>query len=228
LFHPRLYRRNADLTDLARPVIVVKQDDHSGPPFLFYQPPPNAVIDPQFPVPDWPLSDQGRSQMRLGLKQPWVPDLSAIYCSTEQKAIDSAEILANATALPFTQIHDLGENDRSPTGFLPPAEFEHVADPFFAPPAQSVRGWETANDAQSRIVKAISAIVESDETHGSVAIVSHRAVGTLLSCYLAQKSISRDSDQPPNGGGNYYAFTMNPRQSFSWWQPIDSADLSPA
>jgi|GEM_PF-2238768 len=51
--------------------------------------------------------------------------------------------------------------------------------------------------------------------------------GTLLLFYSAQKPISRASDQPPNGGANDYAFTMNPRPSFSWWQPIDSADLIP-
>lgn len=36
------------------------------------------------------------------------------------------------------------ENDRSSTGFLPPEEFEVVADAFFAQPGVSVRGWETA------------------------------------------------------------------------------------
>jgi len=101
--------------------------------------------------------------MHLGLKQPWVPDLFAVHFSTEPRVIDSAEILANATALPFTQTHNSGERDRSSSGYLPPAEFEHVADPFLAYTTESARGWETANEAPSRVVKALSALVESDK-----------------------------------------------------------------
>jgi hypothetical protein len=87
-------------------------------------------VSREVPVPRWPLSELGRQRMRAGLRQPWVKDIRAIYCSTEQKAIDGAEILASHLALPFHQIQELGENDRSATGFLPPDEFEGVADVF--------------------------------------------------------------------------------------------------
>ena len=155
--------------------------------------------------------------MRAGLAQPWVPDITAVYCSTEQKAIDGAEILAGHLGLGFSKIEELGENDRSATGFLPPDEFERVADQFFASPHTSVRGWERAIDAQARIVKAVSSIPDGD----TVAIVAHGAVGTLLYCYLAGEPIARRWDQPPNGGGNYYSFTLSPRQVFSWWRAFD-------
>ena len=46
---------------------------------------PNVVVSRDVPVPRWPLSEPGRQRMRAGLKQPWVRELSAIYCSTEQK-----------------------------------------------------------------------------------------------------------------------------------------------
>jgi broad specificity phosphatase PhoE len=178
---------------------------------------PNVVVSREVPVPRWPLSELGRQRMRAGLKQSWVRELTAIYCSTEQKAIDAAEILASHLALHFVQIEELGENDRSATGFLPPDEFERVADQFFASPEISVRGWERAVDAQSRVVRAVSRIPETN-----AAIVSHGAVGTLLYCYLAGEPIDRRRDQPPNGGGNYFAFTWSPRQVFSWWRAFDA------
>ena len=156
--------------------------------------------------------------MRAGLRQPWVKDIRAIYCSTEQKAIDGAEILASHLALPFHQIEELGENNRSATGFLPPGEFERVADQFFASPETSVRGWERAMDAQARIVRAVERIPERD---GSIAIVSHGAVGTLLYCHLAGEPIARRWDQPPNGGGNFFPFTVSPPRALAWWRPID-------
>lgn len=159
--------------------------------------------------------------MRAGLAQPWVREISSIYCSTEQKAIDGARILADHLGLSFAQIEDLGENDRSATGFLPPAEFERVADQFFASPTLSVRGWERAVDAQARIVRAVKRISGNESSKGAIAIVSHGAVGTLLYCNLASVPIDRRWDQPANGGGNYFRFTLSPRAAYSWWQPID-------
>lgn len=101
---------------------------------------PNVLISKDVPVPRWPLSELGRARMHKGLQLPWVKNLTAIYCSTEQKAIDGARILGEHLSLPFTEVEALGENDRSATGFLPPDEFEHMADTFFASPTQSVRG----------------------------------------------------------------------------------------
>jgi broad specificity phosphatase PhoE len=173
-------------------------------------------------VPRWPLSELGKKRMRAGLAQPWVQDVTAIYCSTEQKAIDGAEILAQHLSLGFSQVEQLGENDRSATGFLPPDEFERVADQFFASPHESVRGWERAIDAQARVVQAVEEIDKRDKTPGPIAIVAHGAVGTLLYCHLAGEPIARRWDQPPNGGGNYYRFTLEPLAAHSWWRTIDT------
>lgn len=163
--------------------------------------------------------------MRDGLRQPWVRELTAIYCSSEQKAIDGAAILAEHLRLTFEVVEELGENDRSATGFLPPDEFERVADQFFASPEASARGWERAIDAQTRIVRAVESIAGSSQ--GETAIVSHGAVGTLLYCHLAGKPIERRWDQPPNGGGNYFRFTLSPRQAHFWWRPFDQPEESP-
>ena len=115
----------------------------------------------------------------------------------------------------------MGENDRSSTGFLKPDEFEAVADEFFANPDRSVRGWERAADAQCRIVKAVNSIAQKAQSMGNIAVVSHGAVGTLLYCYLTGKPISRAWDQPPNGGGNFYTFTLVPPHAYAAWEAID-------
>jgi broad specificity phosphatase PhoE len=64
-------------------------------------------------------------------------------------------------------------------------------------------------------------IAAEDRSGGSIALVSHGAVGTLLYCHLAGQPIDRRWDQPPNGGGNFYRFTMSPREAHFWWRPID-------
>jgi broad specificity phosphatase PhoE len=117
---------------------------------------------------------------------------------------------------------DLGENDRSSTGYLPPPEFERVADAFFAEPHVSARGWERAIDAQRRIVNAVERIARDPAGGGTVAIVSHGAVGALLQCHLASAPISRRWDQPGSGGGHWFAFTAEPVALCSHWHALDA------
>jgi broad specificity phosphatase PhoE len=109
--------------------------------------------------------------MRAVLDQPWAPRLRSLFCSTERKARDGAAILAEALGLPVTELEKLGENDRSSTGYLPKLEFEAMADAFFARPQESVRGWERAADAQSRIVAAVDEVLRRAPAEGDIAIV---------------------------------------------------------
>ena len=183
---------------------------------------PDVLIDPSIPVPDWPLSPHGRARMAGVLKQPWARSLRTLWCSTERKARDGADILAAALDLPITELEALGENDRSATGYLPPPEFEALANLFFAHPEDSVRGWERAVDAQARIVAAIEQVLAPEHAHGGdVAIISHGGVGALLLCHLQACPISREHDQPATSGGNYYAFDIATRRLHCGWTPID-------
>jgi broad specificity phosphatase PhoE len=81
-------------------------------------------------------------------------------------------------------------------------------------------------DAQARIVSTVTDLVARDESSEAIAIVSHGAVGTLLYCHLAGLPISRQWDQPPNSGGNYFEFSLSPRSTsgmvLHWWRAIDA------
>lgn len=182
---------------------------------------PDVVIDPAVPVPQWPLSARGRARMQAALRQPWVGAITAVHCSTEQKAIDGAALLAGALGLDFATHADLGENDRSATGYLPRPEFEALADAFFAQPTDSVRGWERAVDAQRRVVGAVDRVLGLPRGAGDVAIVAHGAVGALLLCALRGIAISRAHDQPPGAGGYRFAFDATSRAVLHGWELID-------
>ncbi len=182
---------------------------------------PDVVIDPAVPVPDWPLSERGRARMAAALGAPWVSGIRAIHCSTEQKAIDGAAMLAGHLGLPFATHADLGENDRSATGYLPRAEFEATADLFFAHPSESIRGWERAVDAQARIVAAVDRLLAVPPV-GDLAIVAHGGVGALLLCALLGEKISRQRDQPPTASGGFrFAFEAGSRRVVAGWERID-------
>lgn len=182
---------------------------------------PEVVIDPKVPVPDWPLSAAGMQRMRLAVERPWLAGVRSIFTSAERKAVDTAGFLGEKLGISFTIINDLGENDRSATGYLPRLEFEAVADEFFARPEQSVRGWECAVDAQRRIIGAIERLMSLASAEGDVAVVSHGGVGALLLCHLRNVSVSRDADQPGAGGGNVYSFCWASRRLLSGWRRIE-------
>jgi broad specificity phosphatase PhoE len=194
-------------------------------PTIFFITHPDVVIDPAVPVSDWPLSERGRARMHEMTAHPWASGVRRIFASGERKARDGAEVLADALSLAgYSVVDDLGENDRSATGYLPKQEFEATADAFYARPQESVCGWERAADAQARIVRAVDRIVSHTPADGDVAIVGHGGTGTLLYCHLAGLPIDRRYDQPATNGGNWFAFDQASRKLLhNGWQSIDAA-----
>lgn len=184
---------------------------------VFFVTHPEVVVDAGTPVPRWHLSDQGIRRMRAFAASREVSGLSAVWASGETKAIEAAGILAARFGLPVSVHPDLHENDRSATGFLPPPEFEAVADAFFLRPEESVRGWERAIDAQARVARAVDEILERP-TAGDLALVAHGGVGTLLLCQYLNQPISRALDQPFQG--HYWAFDAATRRVLHPWQSI--------
>jgi len=151
----------------------------------------------------------------------WHAGVRSIFCSAERKARDAAAIMAASLGLVPIVIAELGENDRSSTGYLPRAEFETLADAFFAAPETSVRGWERAIDAQRRIIGAVARVVALVHD-GDIAIVAHGGVGALLLCHLKGVPISRCEDQPGEAGGNVFSFDAASMRLRSGWRPIDA------
>jgi broad specificity phosphatase PhoE len=188
---------------------------------------PEVIIDPDIPVPQWPLSARGRARMELMLHQPWVPGIQGVYCSTERKALDGARILARFLGLPCHQVADLREIDRSATGYLPSDEHRATAEQLFAHPDLSVRGWETARAAQARMVAAIGAIVGGVSERGDTAIVTHGGVAALYLCYLKGIKIDKGQEAPHPGGGCYYCFRQKPLSLVHGWKTIDGLRSDP-
>ncbi|MBC7635641.1 MAG: histidine phosphatase family protein [Acetobacteraceae bacterium] len=181
---------------------------------------PDVAIDPVIPVPDWCLNPTGIARMRSMLTQCWVGSLAYVASSAERKARDGADILAAHLGLAASVHADLGENDRSATGYMPKPAFEALVDAFFANPTDSVQGWERAVDAQARIVSAMRAVLASAPP-GDVAVVSHGGVGALLLCHLRQSPISQAADQPPGNGGYFLTFDRASWRLQTAWQRID-------
>jgi broad specificity phosphatase PhoE len=180
---------------------------------------PEVIIDKLTPIPEWDLSPVGLERVERLLEKPWMPEIGAIYSSNERKAITTAKRIAERLQLPVTSIEELGETDRSSTGFLEPmTEFELTVEAFFAHPEQNVRGWESAASAQKRIVAAIEAVLQQTRAGANIIIVSHGGVGALLISHLKKVPINRAEDQP--GQGYYFAFERDTKKLLHTWQSI--------
>ncbi|MDX6752047.1 histidine phosphatase family protein [Geminicoccaceae bacterium 1502E] len=190
------------------------------PPAILLITHPEVVIDPAVPVPDWPLSPLGRARTALFAVEPALAGVTRIVSSAERKARDTAAILAQALGLTAEVEPALHENDRSATGFLPPDEFERVADAFFARPEESVRGWERAVDAQARVVEAVRRIDRGTPPGGSLAVVAHGGVGALLMAHAMAAPVSRRLDQPGAGGGNWFLLERGSLALRAGWQAM--------
>jgi broad specificity phosphatase PhoE len=180
---------------------------------------PQVQIDPLVPVPQWGLSEIGRKRVADLVKSGVLADTRTVVSSAERKAIETAEPIAAALGVALAVREAMHENDRSATGYLPPSEFETMADAFFVNPDLSIRGWERAVDAQARIVRETRAVLSS-APEGDVLLVGHGGVGTLLYCHLAGLRIGRRYDQPA-GGGNLFAVERATGKVRHGWRPME-------
>jgi broad specificity phosphatase PhoE len=189
----------------------------SGMSKLIFATHPEVLVDPQIDVRRWRLSDAGLARMRVFADSQVVANVTSVWSSREAKAIEAAGILAARFGIGVQVDGDLGENDRRATGFLPPEEFERVADAFFAEPGKSIRGWERAMDAQQRVENAVDRILAQHDGD-DIAVVAHGAVGSLLLCSYLKHPISRMADQPFQG--HYWTAALPDRTVLHPWRSI--------
>jgi broad specificity phosphatase PhoE len=192
--------------------------------YALYVTHPQVTIDPEVPVPRWHLSSLGRSRAERFARHPMALGLRRIVSSAEAKARELADILGKVSRATRESGDKFGENDRSSTGFVPAERFEALANAFFARPAESVEGWETAEAAQSRIVKAVEEALEHHDPARPIGFAGHGAVGTLLKCHLGGRTIARSEDQRQlgdPGGGNVFVFRLSDRALLSDWMAME-------
>lgn len=186
---------------------------------------PQVLVDPHKDVPKWSLNDIGKKRIKLLIeriiKEGILSKTKYVISSAETKALETAQPIADILKCKLVICPLMHENDRSATGFLKPDEFEQVANRFFAEPNISARGWETAQDAQARILQQVNENLISGD-HDDILFVGHGGVGTLLYCALSENEIHRRFDQGPGGGGNFFAFDTNTKKPAHGWQSMEN------
>ena len=188
---------------------------------LFFVTHSEVVINKDIAIDKWALSEKGKKRFKLLLNHPWLTSIDVVYCSTEQKALDGAEIVCSFLKKPVNSIVSIGEFDRSSTGYQPKDIFMENVKMFFASPDISVLGWETAQHTQNRIARACDEIMNINQGK-NVLILAHGGIGSLYLAHLFNEPISIKWNQPGTGGGNYFVVDLENYKVLQAWQPIDS------
>lgn len=147
--------------------------------------------------------------------------VTAVYSSDEQKALDGARMIAQPLGLKVATVPTLGEIDRSSTGYLPQEKHDHNAKLLFEYPHDSIDGWEIAIEAQYRMVTTVYRILEFDKTNGPIVIMTHGAVGSFLYSHLKKNKISLADSPDFPGGGGIFSFEAASLEVLTGWQDID-------
>lgn len=155
---------------------------------------PEVIKDLSQPVNQWKLSEEGKDRLKKLAQEDFWNRVQHIFSSKEIKSIQTAEILSEITKIPTEVFPNLQENYRTDE-LLEEKEYKTIFKRFFNYPKDSVRGWETASDAQKRIIGAISAIDELYPDLKTIAIIGHGVTGTLLLCNMLEHPIDSSIGQ---------------------------------
>ncbi len=142
------------------------------------------LVDPGVPARKWRLSDEGRVRSRMLGEKLAGYDLNLVVSSDEPKAVETAEIAAEALDVPIEIVEGLHEHERGNVGFLEKDRFERSVERFFCGPADLVFGEETADEAHDRFSNAVNGLSDRFR-HRNIAIVTH---GTVLSLFVSRLS----------------------------------------
>jgi broad specificity phosphatase PhoE len=110
---------------------------HQRIPYLTHL---QVLVDPAKGIMDWSQSDLGRRRVVSLANTNTLDGTTVVISSAETKANETVRLLARAVGCRMVMREIIHENNRSSTGFLPPKEFEAVADKFFAYPDGCVSG----------------------------------------------------------------------------------------
>lgn len=139
-------------------------------------------MDPNIPASRWHLSEEGRRRCVILAAKLAAHTPDCLISSTEPKAAETAEIVANALGKSWRTAEGLHEQDRRHAGFLSTEEFEAALRRLFEHPQQLVFGQETADQAHRRFGEAVA---EAAHCCGArnITIFAH---GTVIALFVAR------------------------------------------
>ena len=155
-------------------------------------------IEPDKPASAWKLSEVGRRRSELLATRLRDFNPAAVWSSEEPKAVETAETVAAALAVPVQTADGLEEHHRDGVPYFDAqSEFEAAVERLFDEPDRLVLGTETAEQALARFSAAIDRVMDAGQADNIV--VTHGTVMTLYAASVAgvePKCLWRSLDTP--------------------------------
>lgn len=125
----------------------------------------------------WPLSPEGEAEARHLASAPFWTEVSAMYSSTEEKALSTVRPAAEEHGLEIRLDERLSEVRRPPVWI---AGYEAAVRRFLERPDDPPEGWEPSTTARARVIACLREIAGRHPDEG-VAVCGH---GLALTLYL--------------------------------------------
>ncbi len=138
--------------------------------------------DRNVPISRWILSDKGEQQAEELAQGDIFDDVDLIFSSTEEKAYQTAQPIAEKLGKKIIQLKEITELNRDKAGFMDPDEYEESVKYCLEHLDKSVHNWETANAALDRFSNKIEEIDKAYENQ-KILIVGH---GFTINLYFAK------------------------------------------
>jgi broad specificity phosphatase PhoE len=126
----------------------------------------------------WPLSQEGEAQASALAEAPLWEEVSAVYSSTESKALATVRPASATHGLEIEEDERLREA-RRPARWI--KDYEDAVRRYLEHPGNPVEEWESAPDVRARMVECIGEI-STRHPEKSVAVCGH---GLALTLYLS-------------------------------------------
>ncbi|MBD3329343.1 hypothetical protein GF357_02505 [Candidatus Dojkabacteria bacterium] len=139
-----------------------------------------TVFEKDTPPVNWVLSEEGVKLAKDFAKKEAFSSLDVIYSSLQNKALETAVILAKPNRIPIDTCHELTEVTSITNGIIP--DYEETVRKFHEGELENINNGETIQQALDRFSKALKRI-SSKFPNGTVGIVSH---ANILSIYLSR------------------------------------------
>ena len=139
--------------------------------------------DPKIPSSQWSLTREGRRRCEPLAEQLIPYELDIIITSSEPKAIETGELIAQRLAIPYQVMKKLHEHERETVPFFGTKdEFQKAVSTLFTKPDKLIFGEETGLEARDRFLGAVESVLAAYPQE-NIAIVTH---GTVLSLFAYQ------------------------------------------
>ncbi len=142
-----------------------------------------TIFEPEIPSPNWVLSEEGIGKVKSLSLDSKIMNLDIFYSSLQNKALETAVLLAKPNRTPINTHAGLAELSSITKAFIP--NYDESVHDLYAGKIEKINNGESLKEGLDRFNKTIEEIVSIEIKSEHIGIVAH---GSILSLFASQYS----------------------------------------